>query len=105
LSHQLIKDLSYLCEYYIHKEISRENYEENLVNELQGNVRTMRTDANEDSSNPLRSLNENISIDVSTPSLEKNRHVQQAFTHNYLEDSMSLIEKTAKRLYPVIKEL
>ena len=38
---------------------------------------------------------------MSISSLERNC----AYTHNYLEDSMSLIEKTAKRIHPVIKEL
>lgn len=36
LSHQLIKDLNALCDYFIQKERSREQYEEQLVNELQG---------------------------------------------------------------------
>ena len=83
LAHLLIKDLHSLCDFYMKKleakdESTHLSMDEQIVDE--------------------RGIPHFESISVNTPTAV-------AATHNYLEDSMSLIERSAKRLMPVVEEI
>jgi tetratricopeptide (TPR) repeat protein len=107
LIHGLIKDLLALCEFYTKKKHVKEKvivYDESILPKNNRKINQMRSYMYHNDSHS-RFINDNIFENEIEEKPSSVSPLRRAAMYNYLEDDLSLIERTAQRVKPIIESL
>lgn len=98
LTHLLIKDMYSLCDFYVEKH--------KIGKSQMGEAASTIQDSNNDVSTSNVNITANLedAVDEITGSTDSQAFLSAA-THNNLEEPLSLIEKTAMRVKPILEEV